>query len=60
MNKDELEYLVKYKILKLKNYMDIDFNLINWKDNPYEHTSWIFIVHKLEYLLDLTKYYINT
>ncbi|AJC84184.1 heparinase II/III family protein [Campylobacter peloridis] len=60
MNKDDLQYLIKNKILRLANYEDINFNTIDWTYNPYNHTNYIFILHKMEYLLDLAYFYIDT
>ncbi|EAI0653512.1 hypothetical protein E0287_07875, partial [Campylobacter coli] len=60
MKKDDLQYLIKNKILRLSNYEDINFNTVDWTYNPYNHTTYIFILHKMEYLLDLAYFYINT
>lgn len=60
MNKDDLQYLVENKTLRLSNYEEINFNTVDWTYNPYDHTSYIFILHKMEYLLDLAYFYMDT
>ncbi len=35
MSEDDLQYLIKNKILRLYDYEDINFNIIDWTYNPY-------------------------
>ncbi|EAJ7946649.1 hypothetical protein H6J16_001724, partial [Campylobacter jejuni] len=60
MSEDDLQYLIKNKILRLYDYEDINFNIIDWTYNPYDHTGYIFILHKMEYVLDLAYFFIKT
>ncbi|WP_185900188.1 heparinase II/III family protein [Campylobacter sp. MIT 99-7217] len=60
MIKNEMQKLLYEEILdttETKPYQSIDFNNVNFLQNPFHHTSWIFILHKMDYLVELLEHY---
>lgn len=55
MNKEEFDLLYNKGILNTI-YKQIDFNSINWLDNPFSHNSYIFALHNMDYLIELLNY----
>lgn len=55
----DMQILIDTATLKTK-YHNVNLKNVDWLSNPYDHNSYIFILHSMDYLLDLSKYYKET
>ena len=49
----DMQILIDTATLKTK-YHNVNLKNVDWLSNPYDHNSYIFILHSMDYLLDLS------